>query len=91
VVIHLPRGLKGPKSRLGPQDRHRHRAGASDPSLTPGATAALSVVEKGSNPRLPSPGKRGKGKRFACGVPAYLYRDPTALWWCVPGGTGRPI
>ncbi|MNY40233.1 hypothetical protein D3C86_1749600 [compost metagenome] len=46
VVIHLPRGLKGPKRRLDPQDRYRHRAEANDPSFTSGATAALSVVEK---------------------------------------------
>ena len=37
------------------------------------------------------PWQRGKERRFACGLPAYLYRDPTALWWCVPGGTGRPL
>lgn len=46
MVIHLPRGLKGPKRRLDPQDRNRHRAEANDPSFTSGATAALSVVEK---------------------------------------------
>jgi len=38
--------LKGPKRRLDPHDRYRHRAEANDPSFTSGATAALSVVEK---------------------------------------------
>ena len=86
----MPRGLKGPKHRLDLQDRHRHRAEANDPSFISGATAAQSVVEKAATPRPPCLGKRGKDRRFACGVPAHLYRDPTALWWCVPGGTGRP-
>jgi hypothetical protein len=91
VVIHLPRGFKGPKRRLDLQDRHRHRAEANDPSFTSGATAAQSVVEKAATPRHPCLGKRDKERWLACGVPAYLYRDPTALWWCVPGGTGRPL
>ena len=46
---------------------------------------------KGSNPRHPCLGNAIKVGGFACGVPAYLYCDPTALWWCVPGGTGRPL
>ncbi|CAI8711158.1 hypothetical protein EMIT0P228_100250 [Pseudomonas brassicacearum] len=57
MVIHLPRGLKGPKRRLDLRDRYRHRAGANNPLFTPGATAAQSVVEKAATPRLPSLGK----------------------------------
>jgi len=34
------------KAGLDSQDRNRHRAEANDPSLTSGATAATSVVEK---------------------------------------------
>ena len=42
-------------------------------------------------PKASEPWKaRLKGGGLACGVPAYLYRDPATLWWCVPGGTGRP-
>ena len=92
VVVHLPRGLKGPKRRLGPQDQNRHRAEANDPSFTSGATAAKSVVEMAANPKASEPWKaRIKRGGLACGVPAYLYRDPATLWWCVSGGTGRPL
>ena len=45
----------------------------------------------GSNPRYPCLGSAVKEGGLACGVPAYFYRDPTALWWCLPGGTGRPL
>lgn len=33
---------------------------------------------------------RGMGG-FAFGLPANPNRGPTALWWCVSGGTGRPL
>ena len=99
-MLPVPRGVlwwyicrvacKGPKSRLGPQDQNRHRAEVSDPSLTSGATAARSVVEKAATQSFRALESAVKGGGIACGVPAYLYRDPATLWWCVPGGTGRP-
>ena len=61
MVIHLPRGLKGPKRRLDLRDRNRHRAEVSDPSLTSGATAAKSVVEKAATQDTPCLGSAIKG------------------------------
>jgi len=89
VVIHLPRGLKGPKRRqdlgieTGTVPRRTIRC-------SPLAQQLPNLWWKRQQPKTSVSWQRDKGRRFACGVPSYLRRDPTALWWCVPGGTGRP-
>lgn len=72
------------------QRPNRHRAEANDPSLTSGATAALSVVEKGGNTQASVPGSRGQGKRLhvVC-PPSYTRPDSTVV--VLPGETGRPL